>query len=118
MKRADKKKGFTLVEVVVACSIFAIGLAGVYGLMAWLMRANAYSNRMTEATAVAQAKIEELAGGQWTALVSGSDTAGPFTRTWTVTAHSSDLKAVDMVVSWSDSDGNNRQITLKTLKSL
>lgn len=119
MKKAEKKKkGFTLVEVVVACAIFSIGLAGVYGLLGWLMRANAYSNRMTEATAVAQSKIEELSGGQWTALISGSDTVGAFTRTWTVTPMASDMMAVDLVVSWNSIDGKSHQITLKTIKSL
>lgn len=116
--RNKNRKGFTLVEVVIACSIFAIGLAGVYGLMAWLVRANSFSNRMTEATALAQDKMESLTGGQWTALVSGSDTVGKFTRTWTVSAMGADLKTVDLVVSWADINGRTHRISFKSMKSL
>ena len=79
---------------------------------------SAPSNRMTEATAMAQAKMEELNGGQWTALVSGSDTVGAFTRTWTVTSPAGDMRYIDLVVNWEDVDGKNHQITLNCIKSL
>ncbi|MGD9872879.1 MAG: prepilin-type N-terminal cleavage/methylation domain-containing protein [Kiritimatiellia bacterium] len=118
MIRAKHRRGFTLVEVVIACAIFSIGLAGIYGLMAWLVRANSFSNRMTEATAMAQAKMEELNGGQWATIISGSDIVGAFTRTWTVTSLSADLKNVHLVVNWEDVDGKNHQITLDCMKSL
>ncbi len=59
MKKSSKK-GFTIVEVVIALAIFSIGVMGVYGLAAWLIQANDFSNRMTAATSIAQGRLEDI----------------------------------------------------------
>ncbi len=89
------QSGFTLIEVVVAMSILAIGIMGTSTLLYRVTRNNTMGNLTTQANLLAESKMEEL---KHTATVStltnGNDVvdalgstggAGNFTRTWTIT---------------------------------
>lgn len=52
--------GMTLVELLIAISIFAVGLLGVAGMQVTGMMYNRESNVRTVAAAAAQAKMEEI----------------------------------------------------------
>lgn len=54
------QKGFTLLELLIAVSIFAIGLLTVAGMQISAMRANVVADSTSVATAVAQGVLEEL----------------------------------------------------------
>ena len=60
MRRAQNQRGFTLIEIMVAVTLLSIGLLGMAGLTVGIMRGNTLSNRVTTATALAQAKMEDL----------------------------------------------------------
>ena len=60
MRSLTNTKGFTLLEVMIAMMVVAIGLLGIAGMMVTSIRGNAASARLTEATNLAQDKIEEL----------------------------------------------------------
>jgi len=60
MKMLDSRKGFTLLEVLIAFIILAVGLLGLAALQIIAIKANAFSKEMTQASAIAQAKLEEL----------------------------------------------------------
>ena len=53
-------RGFTLLEILVAMVVLSIGLLGMAGLTAGIMRGNSLSNRMTTAVTLAQEKMEEI----------------------------------------------------------
>jgi prepilin-type N-terminal cleavage/methylation domain-containing protein len=53
-------KGFTLIEIMVAIALLSIGLLGMAGLTVGIMRGNALSSEVTTATALAQAKMEDI----------------------------------------------------------
>ncbi len=54
------EKGFTLVEVVMATLLLAIGIAIIGSVISEIVKRNFYSQRHTQAVLLAQNKIEEL----------------------------------------------------------
>lgn len=59
-KVLSTQDGFSLIEVLVAMSIFAIGMLAVVSLQISSMNTNASATRLTEATALASERIERL----------------------------------------------------------
>lgn len=103
-------RGFTLVETLVALTIFAFVLTGLtQGLMSTI-RANDQARRLTRAGALAQALLEDLQGRDAGALGSGSDTVERgYRRLWTITADApvAGARTVEIVVEWLDRDGRH-----------
>ncbi len=60
MKTLRNKKGFTLIEILVATTLLATALLGMAGLTAALMQGNNFSNRLTVASTLAQDRMEEM----------------------------------------------------------
>jgi prepilin-type N-terminal cleavage/methylation domain-containing protein len=60
MKNKKKTKGFTLIEVVLAIAIVGIALLGLAQLFTYSVLVNSRSERMTNATFLAQQRIEFL----------------------------------------------------------
>ncbi len=58
--RCKSEKGFTLVEVVMATLLLAIGVAIIGTVISEIVKKNFYSQRHTQAVLLAQNKIEEL----------------------------------------------------------
>ena len=56
----DNQKGFTLIEILIAITVFAIGILGVAAMQLGAIKGNSYSSHLTEATTLAQNKMEEL----------------------------------------------------------
>ncbi len=60
MRRAQNQRGFTLIEIMVAITLLSVGLLGMAGLTVGIMRGNTLSSEVTTATALAQAKMEDI----------------------------------------------------------
>ena len=58
--KPQKDKGFTLIEVLIAISIFSIGMLAVASMQISAISVNAAAGRMTDRIIWAQDKIEEL----------------------------------------------------------
>jgi type IV pilus assembly protein PilV len=54
------QKGFTLIEVMMALLLLLVGVAGVLSIQIVSLRATSFSRHATEATMVAEDKMEEL----------------------------------------------------------
>ena len=90
MRPLKNEKGFTLIEVLLGISIFAVGLMAIAAMQISAIKVNSSANYLTERTTYAQDKLEELTALSYTDanLASGTthtDTSNPdFTITWTV----------------------------------
>ena len=61
MKRISTyEQGFTLIEILIAITVFAIGILAVGKMQITAIQGNSRANQLTEAVTLAQSKIEEL----------------------------------------------------------
>lgn len=104
MKRIQNQNGITLLEVLIAMIILTLALLVLLNMAMVALDGNDWANNTTVATQLLQAKLEELRGDGFP--VSGSDTVGAVSRTWTVTTVSSHLRRVDVQVNWNDISNN------------
>ena len=124
MRRPDPQAGFTLIEVLVSLFILTVGLAGVLAMAMSGSRAAGYGRHATEASVVAEDKLEQLRVIPAATLTSGTDTVdarafvaagGAYTRTWTVTWNGT-LATLVVRVQWIE-DGQPHAIAYRTMRS-
>ena len=77
-------RGLSIIEVVFAISIFAIGILAVTTLSISAVNSNASSRRITDATALAEDRLERLAALPYDQIISGVETKGAYRVTWDV----------------------------------
>ncbi len=119
--------GFTLVEVMMAIAIFAIGIMAVAKMQYWNVRNNTTGNMMTQATQLARAQIEALKNtSDVTTLTDGTDPNNPidvegnpggvYTREWTVTnpLGGNTSRRIVVTVSWRRK-GQDRSVVLTSI---
>ncbi|MBF0101937.1 MAG: type IV pilus modification protein PilV [Desulfobacterales bacterium] len=103
------QQGFTLLEVLVAMIIFAIGIIGVASMQINATRANAFAYLLSEAYTYAQDMQEQLMNTVYShgslAVGSHTDSNPPegFYRSWTVTSDPSGnnrYKIIEVTVGW------------------
>lgn len=127
-RRLDEVRegGFTLTEVMIALLLLLVGVAGVLSLQMVSVRATSYSRHATEATILAEDKMEELMTIDGSLLVNGNDIVdskavddadGSYTRTWTVTANGG-LNLVKVEVSWFEKGTEPHSIAVSTERRL
>jgi type IV pilus assembly protein PilV len=110
VKRSD---GFTLLEVMIALVILAVGLLGLAALQLTAVKSNAFSGEMTYATMKAQQYAEvfkslpftdtdlDSTGNPHTAIESSKGVQ--YTVTWNVTDNvpATDMKSINITVEWT-----------------
>ena len=107
------KAGYSLVEVLVAITIFSLSAPGIATGIAMAVRAGQVSENFTLATILAQDKLEELRS-QEGFRSSGSDAPRPeFAREWFITSDSPETGVVriEVAVSWTDYESHSLAIT-------
>jgi len=55
-----EKSGFTLIEVVIAVTVFSIGILATVGIQHWIVRGNTNGNVVTQELMLAQRVMEQL----------------------------------------------------------
>jgi len=77
-------RGLSIIEVVFALSIFAIGILAVSTLSIAAINSNASAHRITDATALAEDRLERLAAMPYDLIQDGQETEGAYQITWVV----------------------------------
>ncbi|CAB1063768.1 hypothetical protein D1BOALGB6SA_8552 [Olavius sp. associated proteobacterium Delta 1] len=76
--------GFTIVEVIIALSIFAIGILAVTTLAITTINTNASSRSLTEATTLAEDRLEKLMTQSFDTIGDGQTEESGYDIFWTV----------------------------------
>jgi type IV pilus assembly protein PilV len=124
----NDEKGFTLVEILIAMTIFAIGVLALAEMQITAIRGNAFSSTTTDGTTFAQDRIEQLMNLPYDNANLNAGNHGPVTVThlvdnlsynvsWNVEDDSpvANTKTVNVSVTWR-ANGWNRSVSLRCVK--
>jgi prepilin-type N-terminal cleavage/methylation domain-containing protein len=117
----NDQKGFSLVEVLIAMTIFAIGVMALAQMQITAIRGNAFSSTTTDGTTLAQDRVEQLMNlpyddGALAAGNHGPITQGVYNVSWDVAnGPVTNTKTVDVSVTWT-ANGWNRTVALRCIK--
>jgi len=123
MTRRRRDAGFTMIEVMIAVLLTALAVIGVIALFRVETRASGYSRHETEASVLAQDRLEELRTQAAAATTTTEPTldalgqsvsGGMYTRVSTVAAGITDPSVLDItvVVNWDES-GDAKSVTVR-----
>jgi prepilin-type N-terminal cleavage/methylation domain-containing protein len=91
--------GFSLVEVIIAIVILAVGVLGLAGTTAYIVRNVTLSDLMTERSAVFQTIVDRLQSLPFDSVKSGSDSIGVFAVRWTSVLDGPQTKIVTIITT-------------------
>ena len=123
----SKKDGFSLIEVLIALTILAIGLLAIASLQVTSARGNFFSNSLMQATYVAQDRLEFLKNLPFSdpLLSTGNRVDGTtkisdlvFNRSYTVELVNDpkgNYLKISYMVKWND--GTSHSISFSTIRS-
>jgi type IV pilus assembly protein PilV len=121
------RRGFTLMELLVALVVLTTGLFALVGLLNTATRQNRTSQNLTTAVVLAEQKLEVFKNTPFTSLSLVTDQADPgnplngaglqggiFNRYWTIKNYSPNVYQVTLTISWTDQLGS-RSYSFDTL---
>ena len=112
--KRHQPSGYSLIEVIVSLLLFSILSFSISASITRALRANTISDNLTQASFLAQDKLEERAAGF--GLRSGSDSPRPgFSREWTTIPSPLPSRTVRVTVSVSWTADQQRTISLATI---
>jgi len=132
-KSLKGSRGFTLIEIMVSLLVLTVGFLGVIGLLYTTIDRNRFAGQITEATTLAQDKIEQLkalgydvADSRYSSygatgfseLVSatGDTGSGIYTRTTAVAGTNPRYGEFHVSVKWARA-GTQHSVSLQTIMS-
>ena len=118
LKDKYNNNGLSIIEVVFALSIFAIGILAVSTLSLSSINSNATSRRVTEATSLAEDRLERLAAIPYDDIQDGEETEGAYKITWVVIENDLVDKTKSITVSVNCPNGwKNTNVAIRHLIS-
>ena len=134
----NNEKGFSLIEILIAITIFAIGILAVGKMQIKAIQGNSFANDLTEATTLAQNRMEELIGFSYTDPLlddtNGNGNAGIDSANATTADHNavdgrynifwniapdhyiSNTKGIKIIITWTDK-GAPKEVSITSMKA-
>lgn len=136
--RAPRREGFTLIEVMIALSILAVGLLTVAAAQLYAMRGGSSGRHASDAATIAHSQLEDFqrmdfadadfadTAGAWqdgvvppelgvVEILGGTLTEMTYTLQYRIDDVDPNLKAVDVRVNWDEPQRPGRSVTLSTM---
>ncbi len=110
------ERGFTLIELTIAMTLFTIGVLGMLGVTAGITRLLGLGERIATASFYAQERLETAHSTPCAALTGGSETRGGiYDLSWRVAPmFGGNAQRVEVLVSYPSRPGVTRVDTLGT----
>lgn len=126
--------GFTLVEVVIALAVFAVGMLALSAMQLHAMRGESSGRHATRAAAIAESRMEQLQRLTWPQIAPTAGWSAPLTRTttvqgdpdqveqtytldWRITDVTAGLtRSLDVRVTWDERERPNRSVVLSSVR--
>ncbi len=123
MRGLHRNRGFTLIEIMIAIAIIAIGIFGVMSLIITVMKGNTLSKRLTTATTIAQDKMEDFKRMDYASVANDSGTDNTTYDTdyyWEADVQddtpATDTKTIKVDVYWDPATtASGHKVELKTI---
>lgn len=116
-------QGASLIEVLVAMVLLAVGLLGAVGFSSVGSQALSYGDQIAKVSALVQAKMEDKLGLPYADLISedpNNDLAqNGIQLTWKIKRDDpvTDIVTIEVVARWTDGRGKERRISFVGMKS-
>lgn len=130
VRRTDRQRGFTLIEALISLLVMSFGMLALSGMQISLSRNADVAKQRTEATRLAETRIEEMrsftgistGAVNWNGLDAMVNTTTTTNTTYTVASSMSGvdadaLRAVRVRVSWLDRTGASQEVILSSVIS-
>lgn len=121
----DRKRGFSLIEVMIAMVILSVGLLALARMQGYFAQGSGESRYLTRAVDVGMSKLEELKNSNFESSALNNATnphnanvsvySKTFDLVWNVNRHRN-CKKITLTVSW-ESGGDTKSVTLNGLVS-
>jgi prepilin-type N-terminal cleavage/methylation domain-containing protein len=116
IQRYNNRKGFSLIELMVAMAILFISMTAILDFIVQYHRINLENTMRNEAMRIAEARIENLRNSDFSLLASGTEPAPRTIRNltvnyqvaWTISPLSANSTAIQVNVIWSFKGINHR----------
>lgn len=137
-RRRRSARGFTLLEVMIALGILAVGLLSVAAAQLYAMRGGASGRHSSDAAVVAHSQLENFqridftdavltaTGGAFVAAPNPSTTVVQtpdgdaiemtYTLSWRIADLDAARKTIDVRVTWNEPNRPGRQLVLSTVR--
>jgi prepilin-type N-terminal cleavage/methylation domain-containing protein len=110
--RLRSRRGLTLVEMIIAIIVMAIGIMGLAGTASYVAMQMGGGNAQTIAAAMAAKVADSVAARPCSALINGSRTSRGVKVTWTVGAgNSARTRRVTETVEYKPKRGPTKSVT-------
>jgi prepilin-type N-terminal cleavage/methylation domain-containing protein len=103
-----RRSGFTIVELIVAMLMLTIGLLGLAGVGAVVLKQMRGGTYQTVAASIAQSRFEQFEGDPCSSIVSGSATVRGMDETWTASALGTRARAIQDTVTFVGTSGTRK----------
>ena len=130
LDQADDRKGergFTLIEVLIALLVLMVGMAGILSLQITSMKATSFSRHATEASSLAEDKVEDLRTVPISSsrFADGTDQVdsrgvaaadGQYTRSWFISP-GTETTIITVSVAWTERGSEPYTITMADMRT-